>query len=54
MKVIENLRRVLRDETAEHTYECKGCGQPFELQYQVCPSCGGFSVERADWSSSGD
>jgi rRNA maturation endonuclease Nob1 len=54
VKVIENLRRVLRSNVAEYTYECKSCGQSFELQHQVCPSCGGFSVERVEWSNPGD
>ncbi|SEO38781.1 hypothetical protein SAMN04487948_102180 [Halogranum amylolyticum] len=26
-------------------YRCHGCGTEFELQYHVCPDCGGYSVE---------
>ncbi|MFC6871811.1 hypothetical protein [Halobellus marinus] len=30
-------------------YACQGCGATFEVQYHVCPECGGYSVEfRAD------
>ena len=30
---------------ADRPYHCKGCGTGFEVQYHVCPECGGFSVE---------
>jgi rRNA maturation endonuclease Nob1 len=26
-------------------YVCRGCGVTHEVQYHVCPECGGFSVE---------
>ncbi|MFA1610408.1 hypothetical protein [Halobellus rubicundus] len=26
-------------------YVCKGCGTAFDVQYHVCPECGGYSVE---------
>ncbi|WP_049987621.1 hypothetical protein [Halobellus rufus] len=26
-------------------YHCLGCGSVYEVQYHVCPECGGFSVE---------
>jgi rRNA maturation endonuclease Nob1 len=29
-------------------YECRTCGAGYELEYYVCPACGGFSVERRD------
>ena len=30
-------------------YECKGCETGFDVQYQVCPECGSYAVERVDW-----
>jgi rRNA maturation endonuclease Nob1 len=32
-------------------YECRTCGARFELQRQVCPECGGYTLDRLDWSS---
>lgn len=26
-------------------YHCHGCCAEFEVQYHVCPDCGGYSVE---------
>ncbi|WP_164974747.1 hypothetical protein [Halegenticoccus tardaugens] len=28
-------------------YVCLGCGSRFEVQYHVCPDCGGYRVEHA-------
>jgi rubrerythrin len=30
-------------------YVCRGCETPFDVQYHVCPVCGGFSVEPVPW-----
>jgi lipopolysaccharide biosynthesis regulator YciM len=41
---------ILPDGTADRRrkpYECRTCGQRYELEYYVCPECEGFSVERA-------
>jgi ribosomal protein L37E len=36
-------------------YECKTCGAHFRLQRQVCPECGGYTLDQIEWSSeSGD
>mgnify|MGYP000109066845 FL=1 len=37
-------------ETSEATdrtapYACLGCGATYDVQYHVCPECGGYSVE---------
>ncbi|WP_203229084.1 hypothetical protein [Halobellus captivus] len=26
-------------------YRCQGCDSAYDVQYHVCPECGGFSVE---------
>jgi rRNA maturation endonuclease Nob1 len=31
-------------------YECTSCGARFALQRQVCTECGGYSLDRTDWS----
>ena len=31
--------------TSKRAYRCKGCSTGFDVQYHVCPECGGFSVE---------
>lgn len=30
-------------------YECHGCGAGHQVQHHVCPECGSFNVERAEW-----
>jgi rRNA maturation endonuclease Nob1 len=30
-------------------YECQACGARFDAQRQVCPACGGYTIERTDW-----
>ncbi|QSG02846.1 Uncharacterized protein AArcS_1636 [Natranaeroarchaeum sulfidigenes] len=30
-------------------YMCGNCGAEFDIQYHVCPECGGFGVERQHW-----
>jgi len=32
-------------EPTERPYRCRGCGTRYDLQYHVCPECGGYSVE---------
>jgi rRNA maturation endonuclease Nob1 len=39
------------DPTDSHPYECKTCGAHFRRQQQVCPDCGGYTLDRVDWSS---
>jgi rRNA maturation endonuclease Nob1 len=39
------------DPANSHPYECKTCGARFSRQHQVCPECGGYTLDRIDWSS---
>jgi|AntDeeMetageno50_2_1112565.scaffolds.fasta_scaffold04196_1 Ribosomal L32p protein family. len=39
------------DPNESRPYECKTCGARFRLQQQVCPGCGGYTLDRIDWSS---
>lgn len=43
------MRRFGVGEKPECPYECKECKSSFSVQYQVCPECGGYSVERDEW-----
>jgi rRNA maturation endonuclease Nob1 len=38
-------------EDERHPYECTNCGARFALQRQVCPECGGYSLDRTEWCS---
>lgn len=44
-----SIEDILHDRTAgrpTEPYECRTCGERYELEYYVCPECDGFSVER--------
>jgi ribosomal protein L37E len=43
------IRRFGVIEKPDCPYECKRCETAFSVQYQVCPECGGYSVEREEW-----
>jgi len=45
------LARVVRavEARSEGIYECVRCGARFELDRQICPDCGGCTIDRADW-----
>jgi rRNA maturation endonuclease Nob1 len=34
---------------APSPYACQTCGARFDSQRQVCPACGGYTIERTDW-----
>lgn len=44
------LRRLGTDTKPDRPYECKQCETAFPVEYQVCPECGCYSVERDDWA----
>lgn len=52
MSVIDKLNAALTpdEQTGTPPYACKCCNSRFTVQYQVCPECGGYSIERVDWS----
>lgn len=31
-------------------YQCRTCQRQFARQYYICPACGGFRVDRTEWS----
>jgi rRNA maturation endonuclease Nob1 len=35
-------------ESRSRSYVCRSCGRTFEVQYHVCPECGGYSVDPRD------
>jgi rRNA maturation endonuclease Nob1 len=39
------------EDAKSHPYECKSCGARFRLRQQVCPECGGYTLDRIEWSS---
>ena len=46
MALVNRLQGLLTDEDPAELYLCPGCGSRFELQYHVCPECGGYSIQR--------
>lgn len=52
MALVNRLQGLLTDEDPTEPYLCPGCGSRFELQYHVCPDCGGYSIQRR-WTNNG-
>jgi rRNA maturation endonuclease Nob1 len=52
MSVIDKLNAAFSpdEQTRNPPYACKCCDSRFAVQYQVCPECGGYSIERVNWS----
>jgi len=52
MSVVGAMLAVLsaRDSRAR-PYECQQCGNAFTVQYHSCPECGGYSIERGEWTA---
>ena len=52
MSTLTQLRAVFtsNDQEDSYPYECLGCEACFIAQRQVCPECGGYSIERTDWA----
>lgn len=51
MKVLTTLKQHLptTHDVAQPPYECRGCETRFCTQPQVCPVCGGYTIERIEW-----
>jgi len=48
MSVLGRIRDALRGEdVGSSDFECDGCGAGFDLQRQVCPHCGSYSIDTA-------
>jgi rRNA maturation endonuclease Nob1 len=41
----ESASATTADRTAQGRYVCRGCDRRFDLEYHVCPECGGYRVE---------
>lgn len=51
MSVIDRISDAFfHEEEHPGPYACQNCDRRFSLQYQVCPECGGYAIERVDWS----
>jgi rRNA maturation endonuclease Nob1 len=46
MALVDRLQGLLSTEDPTEPYQCPGCASRFELQYHVCPDCGGYSIHR--------
>ena len=46
MALVNRLQGLLSNEDPTEPYLCPSCGARFELQYHVCPECGGYSIQR--------
>jgi rRNA maturation endonuclease Nob1 len=49
MRVIGKIRSAFAN-NASGNYRCQQCNAEFELDRQVCPVCGGYSIESTEWS----
>jgi rRNA maturation endonuclease Nob1 len=50
MGVVEDWASAIwQSEDDDPVYECQRCESQFEVEYYVCPDCGGYRVERTDW-----
>jgi rRNA maturation endonuclease Nob1 len=53
MSILSELRdQFTANDATELPYECQACGTQFAVQHQVCPECGGYTIDRAEWMDS--
>ena len=44
------LRGIFGTQSPEDApYQCLNCGTTLALQYQECPECGSYTIDRVDW-----
>lgn len=53
MSTLSRIRTAftISDNDDSPPYECKTCGARFRLRRQVCPECGGCTLDRINWPS---
>ncbi len=44
-KLMKLARLSTDTEYPSSQYVCRSCGSGFDVQYHVCPECGGYSVD---------
>ncbi|WP_169302411.1 hypothetical protein [Halorientalis salina] len=48
--VLDRIKQLTKTtENGGIDYECQECEAGYEMRRQVCPECGGYRIERADW-----
>jgi uncharacterized OB-fold protein len=51
MSVLGRIRAAIRSEDEiDRDFECQNCGSGFDLQRQVCPDCGSYSIDSVAFS----
>ena len=48
------LATIFNSENTDGQYECQHCGARFNLHHHSCPQCGGYSIDRTEWTATTD
>ena len=53
MSTLSHVKQVFTsaDTDEPQPYECQNCGARFQQEYYHCPECGGYNIDRTEWSS---
>jgi len=52
MSVVGAMLAVLSGQDSRtRPYECQQCEGAFAVQHHSCPECGGYSIERGEWTT---
>lgn len=49
MGTLDRVLDAFSEDDTRPEYACLACETGYDIQYHVCPECGGYSVERLDW-----